>query len=259
MEVFKYFEEKLFVLPNNGEPLFRAHNVSSILNYKNTKKAIRDHVDEEDIFIWEDILNKIKQNIDFTTTIKNLHPKTKFINESGVYSLILRSNLPKAKKFKRWVTKELLPTIRKTGQYKIESQARLNLLEKGGELLKSFGNGVLEERDSVLLKSEIRNILFADKLLINNEKRLEVPITDRIVMLGFRYTSKDKTKLMMIGKEIKKAYVAKHKTEPIKREQFMSTGETRKVNVYTEDDFELMDPIIKKYYKPCDSSSDSDF
>ena len=87
----------------DDEPYFVGKDVSEILGYSNPQKAIRDHVDEDDKTV----------NESFTVN----GTKALLINESGLYSLILSSKLPNAKKFKRWVTSEVLPSIRKTGSY----------------------------------------------------------------------------------------------------------------------------------------------
>lgn len=92
------------VVEYNGEPYFVAKEVCDILGYTNSRKAIADHVDEEDKGVTKCDTPGGKQNL----TI---------INESGLYSLIIGSKLPEAKKFKRWVTSEVLPSIRKTGKY----------------------------------------------------------------------------------------------------------------------------------------------
>lgn len=108
----------------DGEPYFVGKDVAEALGYTNTKKAIGDHVDEED--------KRMIQRSHFVTLENNL-PKEAFpvnfvdanipnrgltvINESGVYALVFGSKLPNAKKFKRWVTSEVLPSIRKTGSY----------------------------------------------------------------------------------------------------------------------------------------------
>lgn len=85
------------------EPFFVGKDVAEILGYSNPQKALRDHVDEEDKTL----------NDSFTVN----GTKGVLINESGLYSLILRSKLPKAQKFKRWVTSEILPSIRRHGMY----------------------------------------------------------------------------------------------------------------------------------------------
>lgn len=87
----------------DGEPFFVGKDVAVILGYSNPQKALRDHVDEEDKTV----------NNSFTVN----GTKGILINESGLYSLILSSKLPNAKKFKRWVTSEVLPSIRRYGMY----------------------------------------------------------------------------------------------------------------------------------------------
>ena len=109
----KIFENEEFgsvrTLVINGEPYFVGKDVAEILGYANTSKALIDHVDDED-----------KLN---NETLSSLGQRGGWlINESGLYSLILSSKLPNAKKFKRWVTSEVLPAIRKTGSYSIQSK-----------------------------------------------------------------------------------------------------------------------------------------
>lgn len=88
----------------NGNPHFIGKDVAEALGYTNTPKAIRDHVDDED---------KLTERI----VLSGQNREVIFINESGLYSLILSSKLPSAKQFKRWVTTEVLPAIRKNGGY----------------------------------------------------------------------------------------------------------------------------------------------
>lgn len=97
-------------IQQNGEPWFIGKDVAEILGYSNTPKAIRDHVDDEDKLTERIVLSG--QNREMT-----------IINESGLYSLILSSKMPKAKEFKRWVTSEVIPAIRKTGKYEAMAQA----------------------------------------------------------------------------------------------------------------------------------------
>lgn len=92
------------VIERNGEPWFVGKDVASILGYKNTKDALFRHIETED-----------KEGSGITTPFGI--QQMIIINESGLYSLILSSKLPTARKFKRWVTSEVLPSIRKTGSY----------------------------------------------------------------------------------------------------------------------------------------------
>lgn len=94
-----------------GEPWFVGKDIAAALGYSDTAQAIRKHIDDEDKGVVESTTPGGKQNI----TI---------INESGLYSLMLKSKLPGAKKFKRWVTSEVLPSIRKTGAYSMQGTGR---------------------------------------------------------------------------------------------------------------------------------------
>lgn len=87
-----------------GQPYFVGKDVAGILGYSNTRKALIDHIDEEDKGVTKCDTLGGKQDLII-------------INESGLYSLILSSKMPNAKKFKRWVTNEVLPAIRKHGLY----------------------------------------------------------------------------------------------------------------------------------------------
>lgn len=95
------------IIDKGGQPWFVGKDVADILGYSNSSKAIPQHVDEED---------RQKQNLP-TAQNGKLVAASWLINESGLYSLILSSKMPKAKEFKRWVTSEVIPAIRKTGGY----------------------------------------------------------------------------------------------------------------------------------------------
>ena len=104
------------VIEQGGEPWFIGKDVADILCYSNARKVIGDHVDEED-----------RNSVTIRDGNKG-NPNQIIINESGLYSLILSSKLPTAKQFKRWVTSEILPSIRKNGTYSGYRQGRKVLL-----------------------------------------------------------------------------------------------------------------------------------
>ena len=104
LKVFNFKENEVRTVLINNEPYFVGKDVAEILGYQNSSKALSDHVDEEDKLNNES-LSSLGQRGGW------------LINESGMYSLVLSSKLPQAKEFKRWVTKYVLPTIRKTGGY----------------------------------------------------------------------------------------------------------------------------------------------
>ncbi len=109
MNELKIFENRDFgkirSLMVNNEPFFVGNDIATVLGYKNTRDALSKHIDEEDK-ISDVAIYDGSQNRNMT-----------IINESGLYSLILSSKLKSTKKFKRWVTSEVLPSIRKNGMY----------------------------------------------------------------------------------------------------------------------------------------------
>lgn len=111
MEQLEIFENKEFgqvrTINIDGEPWFVGKDVAKILGYKDTSDAMRRHVDDED---------KLTRCFTDSGQKRELY----IINESGLYSVILSSKLPSAKRFKRWVTSEVLPVIRKTGSYEMD-------------------------------------------------------------------------------------------------------------------------------------------
>lgn len=109
----------------NDEIWFVGKDVATALGYQNTKKAIADHVDDDDKQKGDGVT--IRDSID-----RIQHPV--IINESGLYSLILSSKLESAKEFKHWVTSEVLPSIRNTGSYTAQSMSKEEIEAKDKEL-----------------------------------------------------------------------------------------------------------------------------
>ena len=114
-KVFKYEVTELPVIKYEDEIWFKAVVVATILKYTNQRKAIRDHVDPEDKIKLSELMSKSKRNESFR--LKGNEGNSLYLSESGLYSLVLRSKLESAKEFKRWVTSQVLPSIRKTGRY----------------------------------------------------------------------------------------------------------------------------------------------
>ena len=107
LNVFNFQGNGVREINIDGEPWFVGKDVAEILGYKNGSRDINAHVDEED---------RLKYQI---STAGQKREQT-IINESGLYSLILSSKMPNAKKFKHWVTSEVLPAIRRTGKYEVQ-------------------------------------------------------------------------------------------------------------------------------------------
>ena len=134
----------------NGEPYFVGKDVAEILGYSNTRDALAKHVDSED-----------KNTVAICDGKGN--PNQTVINESGLYSLILSSKLPKAKEFKRWVTSEVLPSIRKHGAYAVDE-----LLNDPEFAIKTF-TALKEERErskrlSEQIEADKPKVIFADSV-----------------------------------------------------------------------------------------------
>lgn len=106
-EIFNFHGQEVRTVTVDNEPYFVGKDVADILGYQNGSRDVNRHVDDED---------KLKYR--FGTSGQNR--EMTIINESGLYSLILSSKLPQAKDFKRWVTSEVLPTIRKHGMYAVD-------------------------------------------------------------------------------------------------------------------------------------------
>lgn len=127
----------------DGEPWFVGKDVAEILGYSNTRKALADHVDEED------------KGVTKCDTLGGVQDLT-VINESGLYGLILSSKMPNAKKFKHWVTSEVLPAIRKHGIYATDNVIDniLNNPDFGIQLLTK-----LKEERTARVEAERRNAI----------------------------------------------------------------------------------------------------
>ena len=132
MDAVKVFNHPVFgqvrVIDDNasGELLFCANDVTHALEYANGRKAVADHVDSRDI-LKRDMGVVTGKKADGTDAYQTVN--TTFINESGVYSLIFSSKQERANEFKHWVTSEVLPSIRKTGQYNA-NQTNASLTEQ---------------------------------------------------------------------------------------------------------------------------------
>ena len=141
---------KVRTMEINGEPYFVGKDVAEILGYSNTRDALTKHVDSED-----------KNTVAICDGKGN--PNQTVINESGLYSLILSSKLPKAKEFKRWVTSEVLPSIRKHGAYAVDE-----LLNDPEFAIKTFTALKEERKRSKRLSEQIEadkpKVIFADSV-----------------------------------------------------------------------------------------------
>ena len=155
---------KLTVMEKDGEFFFIGKEVAEKLGYARGRKAVLDHVDAED-----------RDEVPFQDAIGRMQ-KTSIINESGLYSLILSSKLPQAKDFKRWVTTEVLPSIRKNGGY-LKNQENMS----NEEILANavlLANHLIAEKEKIIEDLEPKAKYFDE--LVNNH-----------LLTNFRNTAKE--------------------------------------------------------------------
>ena len=147
----KIFKNEMFgeirtLVNEKGETFFVGKDVAQALGYSNTRKALLDHVDKEDREDGVTIRDAIGRD-----------QKATFINESGLYALVLSSKLPQAREFKRWVTAEVLPQIRQTGGYIPTTNPRT------GEVLTE--SEMVEAANKIVARTIARSNLPADDCL----------------------------------------------------------------------------------------------
>ena len=146
LQLFKFDSYQVRTLKINGEPWFVGKDIATILGYKKPENAIANHVEDED-----------KTTTLIQGTGSNYKSKTVIVNESGMYSLIFSSQLFYAKRFKHWVTSEVLPAIRKTGSYQLPKtpEARLKLAMEATIHLDERMTNVEKDVDFIKNTSEI--------------------------------------------------------------------------------------------------------
>lgn len=145
VQLFNFESHEVRSLLLNNEPWFVGKDVAEALGYSKARNAIATHIDSED-----------KKDAPIQGTLGGVQEMT-VINESGLYSLVLSSKLPSAKKFKRWVTSEVLPALRKTGQYQVKELSGQELMAKA--LIEA--QSVLAAKDKVIEEMKPK-ALFAD-------------------------------------------------------------------------------------------------
>lgn len=181
MNELKVFENPDFgqvrTIEIDNEPWFVGKDVAVALGYSDTKSAISDHVDAEDKTL-------IQRGQIATLEIPNRG--LTIINESGLYSLILSSKLPTAKDFKRWITKEVIPSIRKTGGYQMPSTPEQRIaaaLIDAQRILSEY-----EEKNQALAMEN--SALAVDKAIMQPKADYFDELVERNLLTNFRETAK---------------------------------------------------------------------
>lgn len=233
---------------DDGNPWFVAKDVAEILDYADTKRAIQLHVDTEDKCVMGQFESQ-NQGGQIITPQNN----TILINESGLYSLILRSNKKEAKQFKRWITSEVIPSLRKTGEYVVPKniiKERLEILEMARNLLTFDGD--IEDRDKLLLKDLSRNAMIGSVSNMNeiSKENEEWSISRRLQEVYGVSGKKINNMLISFGKKVLIKYrEINDGKNPPKRTQYVD-GTTRSINCYFSFEFdEYIDAMIEEHFK----------
>lgn len=249
-DIFKVFEfesHEVRFVGTPDEPQWVARDICVVLDIKNPSDALADFEEDE----------KGIAEIDTPGGVQRLLTVT----EPGLYKLITRSQKPGAKDFRRWIFHEVLPSIRRSGAYSLQTQPsdhpqllplrvrreRLEIIELGINLLSQVGG--IDERTELSLNDLVKNIVLEDRLKkpalpsgTSDDGRYLWPVSDRAAVLG--YSALSKGQLSRIGKMAASLYRARYDVNPPKREQFVD-GATRSVNCYGEDDLEILDSAIR--------------
>lgn len=206
IQAFNFEGNQVRTIEINNEPWFVGKDVASILGFTNPNKALKDHVDDED-----------KNTLTIRYGITRGNPNRIIINESGLYSLILSSKLPTAKAFKRWITSEVLPAIRKHGAYMTDQKAfdvvnnksgLIDLLQQAADQLREKDIQIEEMKpkalfadsvsasDSTILIRELAKILKGNGIDIG-EKRLYQWLRDKNYLISYGSDRNTPTQMAM--------------------------------------------------------------
>jgi prophage antirepressor-like protein len=248
---FDFTSQYLSVYGSYENPYFLGKEVGDILKIKKINNRLASIPTED----------KVAR---LTSTLGGQQEMT-YINEYALYEIILSTRATKEKKdliqnFKRWVTHEVLPQIRKTGKYEIKNQVRSNeefLLEQSKhklDMFKTFQFILTDDRDIVLLKDYARDLI-CGKHSNHIESNPEIAISRRLLE-RFQVRRQNNKYALAIGKRMAKRYREINEKDPPQRDQYVG-GTLRLVNHYTLKDYtEFGDEVIREYLiEHCDDFS----
>ena len=184
----------------DGDPWFVGKDVASSLGYSNHRKALLDHVDVEDKLDGVTIRDPIGRG-----------QKPIFISESGLYSLILSSKLERAKKFKRWVTSEVIPSIRKHGAYMTPETLEAAILNP--DTMIKLCTALKDEQDKRKALEVANAELVVEKQIMQPKADYFDELVDRNLLTSFRETAKqlEVKEKELIGFLLEKKYIYRDK------------------------------------------------
>ena len=180
MNELKIFNNKEFgsirTVVIENEPWFVGKDVAEALGYSNPRKAMGDHVDDED------------KGVTKCDTLGGVQELT-VINESGLYSLVMSSKLPNAKQFKRWVTSEVLPSIRKHGAYMTPETIEAAILNP--DTLIRIATALKEEKEKNQVLQVVNSTLTVKNQIMQPKAEYFDELVDRNLLTNFRDTAKE--------------------------------------------------------------------
>ena len=200
--VLKYNEKEVYIALHDktNEPYFHANQLCKLLEYIDCKDALRQHVNKDDIIYLKDIVE------DYKSLYKNVQGTTKFLNEPGMYSLILKSKNKKAVEIFNWITHEVMPSLRKFGEYKINN----NLKSEIDELQKTIED---LKNEIEVLQHDLKKDKFTKQNVVYILRQIDKTMkfkTEDIIYVKF-----GKTKKMSTRKPVYDTH-NRHKTQIIK-------------------------------------------
>ncbi len=203
IQAFKFEANEVRTVIIENEAWFVGKDVADALGYSNSPKAIRDHIDDED---------KLTERI--VMSGQSRYPT--LINESGVYSLIFGSKLESAKRFKKWVTSEVLPTVRKTGGYQVKKMTNDEIVGQALRIEHDRAERLAVELSVTKPKAEMHDVFIEKGQAIGireASKELNVKqndLIDNLMNNGYVYRTKGHNgKLQPIKKYVPKYFVLK--------------------------------------------------
>ncbi len=248
LPIFAFEGQQVRLVGTAERPEWVAADVCSILDL-NTSEAVNGHKRKasDGTVVFQGGLDEDEKGMVIVHTPGG-EQEMLTVNEQGLYHLLSKSRKVIAKRFRRWVFHDVIPSIRKTGSYSVDTatpspslpstRERLEIIHFGIRLFQELGG--CDPRTQFLLKDQLRSILLEDKLQPALPGQVEWPISDRAVVLGHRPSP---PQLQQIGRKAVRLYQKRHGRKPVQREQFVG-GTTRIVNVYSEADVDILDTAI---------------
>ena len=179
----------------NGEPYFNANEVANTLEFANPRDAVANHVDSDDVALAD-------------TLTKGGIQKQKFINESGLYALIFASKKPSAKDFKKWVTKEVIPSIRKTGSYSLQPQIALPNFTDPAEAAEAWAKEYREKQAlAIALEQAQPKINHYDKVVERKNLLNATQVGEKLDGMSAIILNRHLTELGVYNKSVKRGKV----------------------------------------------------